>query len=130
MYPFDDWPQRISEEKNDGAIQSEIADKILGLLEQNKASLSAREKTLFAQAITGLSISVNSINQPAEAGLRRCLIALQKVTNPESDPDEPYVLRNNDGEFINYDMLVTTVEKIQEQISKKLANVDSRAFVE
>ncbi len=126
MDQFDDWPQRIHEEKIDGIIQSEMADEILELLEQKKASLSAREKTLFAQAISGLVISVNSINQPPEVGLRRCLIALQKVTNPENDPDEPYTLRNDDGEFLNYDILISAVENLQEQIFNKLVvSVDS-----
>ncbi len=126
MDQFDDWPQRIHEEKIDGIIQSEMADEILELLEQKKASLSAREKTLFAQAISGLVISVNSINQPPEVGLRRCLIALQKVTNPENEPDEPYALRNDDGEFLNYDILISAVENLQEQIFNKLVvSVDS-----
>ena len=116
MDQFDDWLQRISEGKIDGALQSEIADKILELLEQKKASVTAREKALFAQAITGLSINVNSIYHPTETGLGRCLIALQKVTNPENDPDESNALKDDDGELTNYAMLVTTVEKLQEQI--------------
>ena len=116
MDQFDDWLQRISEGKIDRALQSEIADKILALLEQKKASLSAREKTLFAEAITGLSINVNSIYHPTEVGLRRCLIALQKATNPENEPDESNALRDDDGEFTNYAMLVATVKKLQEQI--------------
>lgn len=116
MDQFDDWLQRISDGKIDGTLQSEIADKILELLEQKKASVSAREKELFAQAVIGLSINVNSIYHPTEAGLRRCLIALQKVTNPENEPAESYVLRRDDGELIDYAALVTTVEKLQEQI--------------
>ena len=119
MDQFDEWLQRISEGKIDGALQSEIADKILELLEQKKASLSAREKTLFAQAITGLSINVNSIHQHAEVGLRRCLVALQKATNPESVPDELHSLGDDDGELTNYAMLVTTIEKVQEQICQE-----------
>ena len=116
MDQFDNWLQRINDGKIDGTLRSEIADKILELLEQKKASLSAREKTLIAQAITGLSINVNSIYQHSEIGLRRCLIALQKATNPENEPDESYLLGDNDGERINYAMLITTVEKLQEQI--------------
>ena len=93
MDQFDDWLQRISDGKIDGTLQSEIADKILELLEQKKASVSTREKELFAQAVIGLSINVNSIYHPSEAGLRRCVIALQKVTKPEKEPDEPHALR-------------------------------------
>jgi len=40
MDRLDDWIQRISEGKIDGILQNEIADKILELLEQKKASLS------------------------------------------------------------------------------------------
>ena len=53
MDRLDDWHQRISEGKIDGALQNEIADKILELLEQKKASLITREKILFARAIFG-----------------------------------------------------------------------------
>ena len=116
MDQFDDWLQRISEGKIDGALQSEIADKILQLLEQKKASVTAGEKTLFVQAVIGLSINVNSIYHPTETGLRRCVIALQKVTKPEKEPDEPHALRGDDDELIDFATLVTTVEKIQEQI--------------
>ncbi len=116
MDQFDDWLQRISEGKIDGALQNEIADKILELLEQKKASVTAGEKTLFVQAVIGLSINVNSIYHPTEAGLRRCLIALQKVTKPENGPDEPHTLRGDDDELIDFATLITTVEKIQEQI--------------
>ena len=116
MDQFDDWLQRISEGKIDGALQSEIADKILELLEQKKASVTAGEKTLFVQAIIGLSINVNSIYHPTEAGLRRCLIALQKVTKPENGPDKSYAQSGDDDELIDYATLVTTVEKIQGEI--------------
>ena len=116
MEQFDDWLQRISEGKIDGALQSEIADKILQLLEQKKASVTAREKTLFAQAIIGLSINVNSIYHPTEAGLRRCLIALQNLTKSENGPEKSYAQRGDDNELIDFATLVTTVEKLQEQI--------------
>ena len=116
MDQFDDWLQRVSEGKIDGALQSEIADKILDLLEQKKASVSTREKELFAQAVIGLSVNVNSIYHPTEAGLRRCLIALQKVTNPENEPDESNGSKDDEGELIDFESLVTTVEKLQEQI--------------
>ena len=100
MDQFDDWLQRISDGKIDGTLQSEIADKILDLLEQKKASVSAREKELFAQAVIGLSINVNSIYRPTEAGLRRCLIALQKVTNSENEPDESNAVKDDEGGLI------------------------------
>ncbi len=116
MDQFDDWLQRISEGKIDGALQSEIADKILQLLEQKKASVTAGEKALFAQAVIGLSINVNSVYHPTEAGLRRCLIALQKVTKPENGPDKSYAQKGDDDELIDFAALVTTVEKLQEQI--------------
>ncbi len=116
MDQFDDWLQRISDGKIDGTLQSEIADKILELLGQKKASVSAREKELFAQAVIGLSINVNSIYHPTEAGLRRCLIALQKVTNPENEPDESNGSKDDEGELIDFATLVTTVGKLQEKI--------------
>ena len=117
MDQLDDWLQRISEGKIDGALQNEIADKILELLEQKKPSLGIRKKILFPQAITGLSINVNSIYQPTEAGLRGCLIALQKAMIPENERDESYAQRDDNGELISYAKLVATVEKIKEQIS-------------
>ena len=88
MDRFDDWRQRISEGNIDGALQNEIANKILELLERKRASLSTREKMLFAQAITALSTSINPIYQPDESGLGRCLIALQNAMTPENEPDD------------------------------------------
>jgi len=116
MDRLDDWFQRISEGKIDGALQNEIADKILELLEQKKASLSAREKIILAQAVTALSISVNSIYQPNEAGLRRCLIALGEVMIPEDVLDESCAERDDEAKHISYAMLVTTVKVIKGQI--------------
>ena len=116
MNRLDDWLQRISEGKIDVALQNEIADKILELLDQKKASLGAWEKTLFAQAITELSINSNSIDQPTEAGLRRCLIALQKAMILENEPDESSAQRDDKGELISYAMLVTTVKLIKGKI--------------
>jgi len=116
MDRLDDWIQRISEGKIDGALQNEIADKILELLEQKKASLSAREKILLAQAVTALSTSINSIYQPNEAGLRRCLIALGEVMIPEDVLDESYAERDDDAKNISYAMLVSTVKIIKGQI--------------
>jgi hypothetical protein len=114
----DDWLQRINEGKIDATLHREIADKILELLEQKKDSRSTRIKTLFAEAITELSISVNSIFQPAEAGLRRCMIALKKVIIPEKEPDDPHAQGDDADELINYPMLVATVEKLQEEICR------------
>ena len=92
--------------------------KILELLEQKKDPQSTRIKTLFAEAITELSISINSIFQPAEAGLRRCLIALKKVMIPENEPDDSHAQEDDADELINYPMLVATVEKLQEEICR------------
>ncbi|MCH7821433.1 MAG: hypothetical protein IIA07_05390 [Proteobacteria bacterium] len=120
MDRFDDWRQRISEGNIDGALQNEIADKILELLARKKASLGAREKLLFAQAITALSTSIISIYQPNEGGLRRCLIALQKAMTPENESDEPCAERDNEAKHISYAMLVTTVNIMKEEIAKNL----------
>ncbi len=116
MDQIDDWLQRIGEGKIDGALKNEIADKIIELLEQKKNSLGTWEKILFAQAITDLSININSIYQPTEAGLRRCLMALQKSMIPEYERDESYAQRDDKGEPISYGVLIATVEKIKEQI--------------
>ncbi len=113
MDRLDYWLQRINEGKIDGALQSEMADEILELLEQEKASLGRREKTLFAQAITSLSTSINSIYQPSESGLRRCVISLQQAMTPENEPDAQ---RDGESENISYAMLVTTVKMIKGQI--------------
>ena len=63
MNQFDDCLQKVIWGKIDKALKNDVADKILELLEQEKASLGTREKTLFAQAITALSTSINSIYQ-------------------------------------------------------------------
>ncbi len=88
----------------------------LELLEQKKDSLGTWEKILFAQAITELSLNINSLHQRTGAGLRRCLIALQKVMSTENEPDESYAQRDDDGELINYAMLVTAAEQLKKQI--------------
>ena len=113
MNPLDDYLQRIDEGKIDVALWNEMADKILELLEQEKASLGTRKKALFAQAITALSTSFNSIYQPGETGLRRCLKTLQKAMTTENEPNEQ---RDHDSENISYAMLVTTVKMIKGQI--------------
>ena len=118
MDRFDDWRQRISDGNIDGALQNEIADKILELLERKRASLSTREKMLFAQAISALSTSNNSIYQPNESGLRRCLIALQNAMTPENEPDKAYAEGDAEAKHISYAMLVTTVKIIKGEIAK------------
>ncbi len=117
MDRFDDWCQRISEGNIDGALQNEIADKILELLERQRASLGARERILFVQAVTALSTSVNSIHPPNEAGLRRCLLIVQKIVNPENETDETFSQRN-EAKPVSHDMLVTTVKLIKGEIAK------------
>ena len=116
MDRFDFWHQRISEGKIDGAIQNEVADKILEILEQKKASLGTREKILFSRAVEELSTSINSIHQPNEAGLRRCLTALFEVMIPEGVLNESYIERNDEAKNISYAMLVTTVNIMKGQI--------------
>ncbi len=116
MNRLDDYLQRINEGKIDGALQNQLADEILELLEQEKAPLGTQKKTLFAQAITALSTSINSIYQPSETGLRRCLITLQKVMTLENEADESYAKTADECENISYAMLVTTVKMIKGQI--------------
>ena len=116
MDQLDYWLQRISKGRIDADLKYEIADKILELLEQKKDSLDTWEKILFAQAITDLSLNINSIFKPTEAGLRHCLIALQKAMIPENERDESYAQRDDKGEPITYEMLVAAVEKIKEQV--------------
>ena len=116
MDRLDDWIQRISAGKIDGALKNEIADEILELLEQNKASMGTREKALFAQAIAALSTSINSIHQPNEAGLRRCLIALGEAMIPEDVLGDSYSERDDEAKQISHAMLVTTVKIIKGQI--------------
>lgn len=119
MHQLDDWIQRISDGKIDAALQNEIADKILELLEQKKTSLDTQEKILFAEAITALSININSIYPPNEAGLRRCLIAVHKVMIPGDLLDESYAERENEGKRISYAMLVATVQVLKRQIAER-----------
>ena len=116
MNQLDHCLQKISWGKIDGALQKEVADKILELLEQEKASLGTREKTLFAQAITSLSASINSFCQQDETPLKRCLTSLQKVITPENEPDESYAQRDDESEDTSYEMLVSTVKMIKGQI--------------
>ena len=114
---FNDWIQRITEGKIDRALQNEIADKILAVLEQKKHSLGTREKILLARAVTALSTSIKSTYRPGETGLRSCLIALREISNPENVLDESFAERDDEAKHIDYAMLVTTLENIKEQIS-------------
>ncbi len=108
--------QMIAWGKVDGALQNEIADKILELLEQEKASLGAQKKTLFAQAIRALSTSINSNYQPNETALKRSLTALQKAVTSKYESGESYAERDDESENTSYEMLVTTVKMIKGQI--------------
>ena len=114
---LDDWFQRISDGKIDGALQNEIADKILELLEQKKASMGTRERILFVQAVSALSTNVNSIHPPNEAGLRRCLLILRELVNLEIETDETFSQRN-EAKQVSHEMLVTTVKIIKGEIAK------------
>jgi hypothetical protein len=117
MDQLDYWLQRISEGKIDAALKYEIADKILELLERQKASLGTRERILFVQAVTALSTSVNSIHPPNEAGLRRCLLILRELVNLEIETDETFSQRN-EAKQVSHEMLVTTVKIIKGEIAK------------
>ena len=116
MDQLDDWLQRISEGQIDGPLQIEMADKILELLGQKNASLSTREKILFVRAVTALSTSINSIYQPNEAGLRRCLIALGEVMIPEDVIDKSYAESDDEPKHISREMLISTVKIIKDHI--------------
>ena len=116
MNQLDHCLQKVTWGKVDGALQNEVADKILELLEQEKAPLSTRKKTLFAQAIRALSASINSNFQPNETALRRSLTALQKAVTSKYEPGESYAKRDDESENTSYEMLVTTVKMIKGQI--------------
>ena len=117
MNQLDDWLQKISEGNIDGALQNEIADKILELLERQRALLGTRERIQFAQAVTALSTSVNSIHPPNETGLKRCLLILRIIVNPENETDETFSQRN-EAKHVSHEMLVTTVKIIKGEIAK------------
>jgi hypothetical protein len=117
MDQFDDWHQRISDGKVDSVLKNEIADKILQLLKQKKDSFGDWEKLYFSHAITALSINVNSIYQPTEAGLALCLNALQKAIIAELERNESHAKTDTGREFSSYAMLVATIENIKGQIS-------------
>ena len=116
MNQLDTCLQKVLGGQIDGDLKNEVADKILELLEQEKASLGTRKKTLFAQAITSLSASINSFCLQDETPLKRCLTPLQKVVSPENEPDESYAQRDDESEDTSYEMLVSTVKMIKGQI--------------
>ena len=117
MDQFDDWHHRIGEGKIDNALKSEIADEILRLLEEKKGSLSEWEKLHFAKAITALSVNVNSMYQPTEAGLAICLTALQQAIIEGTEPNDLYAKTDSRRDLFSYASLVATVENIKAQIS-------------
>jgi len=112
-----DWRQRISETKVDGALQTEIADKILELLEQKKESVSALDQILFGQAITGLAINICLNCQTTDAGLESCLTALRKMMALKKDTGESNAGSAESGESLACGVLVTIVEKLKKRIS-------------
>ncbi len=116
MDQFDDWHQRINEGKVDGVLKNEIADKILELLKHKKDSLGEWEILYFAQAITALSINVNSIYQPTDRGLTLCLNSLQKAMIAEVERNGSYAKTDIGRELFSYAKLVETVENIKSQI--------------
>jgi len=118
MDQFDNGRLKISETKIDEDLRTEIADKLLELLRQNKDSITATEEMLLGQAITGLSINVNSIYQPTVAGLKDCLRALRKLMAPGREIIDANSQSDDAGEFLSYGVLVAVVEKIKKQINQ------------
>ena len=120
MEQLANWRRKIVAQKIDGALQLEIADKILGLLEQRAESGSSWQEMLFVQAITqaitGLSINVNSLSQPTEAGLATCLIGLRKAMTPIKEPDYSDAHSDFIRELYSYGKLVATVQYLKKQI--------------
>jgi hypothetical protein len=113
---IDEWLCRLNDGRIDSNFQGDIAERILELLEQRKESLGSRDKLLFADAITALSVNVNSIYQPTETGLRRCLIAIRNLLVPDETIDRSYAERHEEADEISYAMLVSTVRIIRDQI--------------
>ena len=118
MDQFDNGRLKISETKIDEDLRTEIADKLLELLRQKKDSITATEEMLLGQAITGLSINVNSIYQPTVAGLKDCLSALRKLMAPRRKIIDANSQSDDAGEFLSYGVLVAVVEKIKKQINQ------------
>ena len=118
MDQFVNWCQRIGETNIDDDLRTEIADKILELLIQKKDSMSAADELLLGQAITGLSINVNSMYQPTDAGLENCLSALRKVMAPRTVSIDANSQSENAGKFLSHEVLVAVVHKIKKQINQ------------
>ena len=120
MDQIDDWRLRISEAKIDAALQTEIADKLLGLAKNNKNLASVSEQMQYfhtlVQAVTGLSINVASISQPTDAGLDKCLVALQKVVVQMEEADNSNAQNDDRIEILSYAKIVATVEKLKDRI--------------
>ena len=112
-----DWRQRICEMKIDGALQTEIADKMLELLEQKRASLSAFEELLFGQAITGLSINICSKYQPTDAGLESCVTAMRKILALKMETAGSKAQSANTGDSYPYGVLITIIKRLKKRIS-------------
>lgn len=118
MDQFDNGRLKIGETKVDEDLRTEIADKLLELLSQKRDSITATEEMLLGQAITGLSINVNSIYQPTVAGLKDCLSALRKLMARRREIIDANSQSDDAGEFLSYGVLVAVVEKIKKQINQ------------
>ena len=116
MDQFDVWHQQVRDEKIDGALHTEIANKILDVLNKSKESQNALQYLLLAQAIAGLSINVNSADRPAGSGLIKCLIALRKAAIAENIPAEPDPSSKDLREIFGYHKLASTVVGLRKQI--------------
>ena len=107
-----------------GFLQTSLGAVAFALLPELVVKLLPNEKIswqllcgLFARAVTALSTSINSIYQPNEAGLRRCLITLGEVMIPEDVLNDSFAERDDEAKNISYAMLVSTVEIIKGQIA-------------
>lgn len=116
MDQFDIWHQQVRDAKIDGTLQAEIANKILDILNQSRDSQNARKYLLLAQAITGLSINVNSTDQPVDSALIKCLIALRKAAIIKNEPAEPDPRSQDLREIFTYQKLASTVVSLRKQI--------------
>jgi hypothetical protein len=102
MDQFDNGRLKISETKIDEDLRTEIADKLLEILRRKKDSITASEEMLLGQAITGLSINVNSIYQPTVAGLKDCLSALRKLMAPRREITDAISQSDDAAKFLSY----------------------------
>ena len=118
MNQLDTCLQKVIRGQVDGDLKIEVADKILELLEQERATLGTREKTLFVEAVKALSSSIGTSYQCDEVGMRHCLMTLRKALTTEYDPYDSYTDEDAEKAEISYDMLVTTVKMIKGEIFK------------